>query len=42
MQYVDGEWKFNPYTAMMSLVMIVNYESQIENALRTQENSSNK
>lgn len=30
MQYLDGEWKFNPYTSMMSLVMIINYENQIE------------
>lgn len=30
MQYIDGEWKLNPYTAMMSLVMTVNYEKQIE------------
>lgn len=33
MDYIDGEWKFNPYTAMMSLVMVVNYESQIEQML---------
>lgn len=30
MQYIDGEWKYNPYTSMMSLVMIVNYEQQIK------------
>lgn len=40
MQYIDGEWKFNPYTSMMSLVMIVNYENQIENVLRMQDNAS--
>lgn len=29
MQYLDGEWKFNPYSSMMTLVMIVNYEKQM-------------
>lgn len=29
MQYLDGEWKFNPYSSMMALVMIVNYEKQM-------------
>lgn len=37
MQYIDGEWKFNPYTAMMSLVMVVNYEAQIEEILKSNE-----
>lgn len=32
MQYIDGEWKFNPYTSMMSLVMLVNYEDQLKKA----------
>lgn len=27
MEYIDGEWKFNPYTSMMSLVMIINYQT---------------
>lgn len=36
--YIDGEWKLNPYTAMMSLIMIVNYEKQIT----SQENTSEK
>ena len=31
MNYIDGEWKFTPYTAMMSLVMLVNYEQVIKN-----------
>lgn len=29
MQYINGEWKLSPYSAMMSLVMIVNYEKQM-------------
>lgn len=37
MQYIDGEWKFNPYTSMMSLVMVVNYEKQIESMLSEQK-----
>lgn len=40
MQYVDGEWKFNPYTSMMSLVMVVNYESQIEQMLSNGDSES--
>lgn len=36
MQYIDGEWKFNPYTSMMSLVMVINYEGQIEYMLSNQ------
>lgn len=36
MQYIDGEWKFNPYTSMMSLVMVVNYEGQIQHMLNSQ------
>lgn len=40
MQYIDGEWKFNPYTSMMSLVMVVNYEGQIEELFNNQEESS--
>ena len=28
MQYIDGEWYYNPYTSMMSLIMLVNYENQ--------------
>lgn len=42
MQYIDGEWKLNPYTAMMSLVMIVNYEGQIEKALQDKNASESK
>lgn len=46
MQYIDGEWKLNPYTAMMSLVMTVNYEKQIEQinagGSRTEEKTDNK
>lgn len=30
MQYIDGEWYYNPYTSMMSLIMLVNYENQIK------------
>lgn len=41
MQYVDGEWKFNPYTSMMSLVMVVNYENQIEEMLKGDNSESN-
>lgn len=26
--YIDGEWKFTPYTSIMSLVMMVNYEER--------------
>lgn len=29
MNYIEGEWKFTPYTSMMALVMLVNYESLI-------------
>lgn len=46
MQYIDGEWKLNPYTAMMSLVMTVNYEKQIEQinagGSRTEEKTDDK
>lgn len=42
MQYIDGEWKFNPYTSMMSLVMIVNYEGQIEQLLKGSSSEQNK
>lgn len=35
MQYIDGEWKLNPYTAMMSLIMLLNYEGQM-NQLQNQ------
>jgi len=30
MQYVDGEWKLNPYTAMMSLNMMGIINESIE------------
>lgn len=39
MQYIDGEWKFNPYTSMMSLVMVVNYEGQMEQILKGKNES---
>lgn len=42
MQYIDGEWKFNPYTAMMSLVMVVNYEEQIQHILSNQDSEDDK
>lgn len=33
MQYIDGEWYYNPYTSMMSLIMLVHYENQKSNSL---------
>lgn len=29
MEYIDGEWKFNPYTSMMALVLIINYQTDL-------------
>lgn len=26
MEYIDGKWKYNPYTSMMALVLIINYQ----------------